>query len=106
MALPTKADPGATQLLRDAERLHAECDALLEDILHDGRYPTKDDERRIRGLRQDSAALLHVTEALLREQAAIELAIRERLGRDAVDGDDITADDERRAAQIVEGWGL
>jgi L-fucose mutarotase/ribose pyranase (RbsD/FucU family) len=104
--MPTNADPGATQLLRDAERLHAEYDALLEDILHDGRYPTKDDERRIRGLRQDSAALLHVIEALLREQEVIELVVTERLGRAAIDGDDITEEDERRAAQIVEGWGL
>jgi hypothetical protein len=104
--MPTEPDPGATQLLRDAGRIRLQYEALVSDMVADGRYPTKADEQRLKGLRQDNAALLHVIEALLREQEAIELAVTERLGRAAIDGDPITDEDERRAAQIVEGWGL
>jgi hypothetical protein len=78
----------------------------MSDIVADGRPPTEADKQRMKGICRDGAALLCVIETLLREQAAIELAVTERLGRAAVDGDDITAEDERRAAQIVEGWGL
>jgi hypothetical protein len=104
--MPTNADPGATQLLRDAERIRAQYEALMSDMVADGRHPTEDDKQRMKGLCRDGAALLCVIEALLHEQEAIELAVTERLGRAAIDGDDITEEDERRAAQIVEGWGL
>ena len=57
-------------------------------------------------MRHEAGDLVAVTETLLREEEALWQALEERLGRKPIDGDAVTAEDERRAAQIVEGFGL
>jgi hypothetical protein len=88
-------------ILRDAERIRGQYEALLSELLHQGRYPSKEDELRLKQLRQEAGDLAAVTETLLREEEALRLALEERLGREPVDGEPITAEDERRASEIV-----
>jgi hypothetical protein len=97
--LSTEADAGAKVLLRDAERIRREGENLLSDLQM--RYPTKDEERRLEQMRQEAGDLIAVTGTLLREEEALWLALEERLGRKPVDGEPVTAEDERRAEKII-----
>jgi len=91
-------------LPEEAERIKQETERLLTEL--NGRRPRGAILIRARDLRSRSKALGRTIDRLLCEEMAVELAFRERTGRNIKDGDEITPEDERRSAQIIAGFRL
>ena len=66
--MSTDAHPGAQMLLRDAQRVRGEYEALRSDLFDHGRYPNRDEKLRLKQLRQEANDLVAVIETLLLEE--------------------------------------
>ena len=68
--------------------------------------PTRLQQVRARRLEQRRKALSAAADSALTRELVVWMALRERLERDPKEGEEITPEDERRAAQIVAAFGL
>ena len=91
-------------LPQEVQRIKQETERLLTEL--NGRRPRGAILIRAKDLRAQSKALGRTIDRLLCEEMSIELAFKGRTGRNAQDGDEFTAEDTRRAAQIIHGFGL
>jgi hypothetical protein len=94
----------AAKITTEAACIRAAMQALFDSL--NGRRPSKAAMKRARELRERTRALGTELENLLLEEMAVEMALRQRLGRNPVDGDDITPADELAAQQILAGFRL
>jgi hypothetical protein len=94
----------ATQIVSEADRVREEMLALFRSL--NVLRPNKAVMKRARELRERAKALGEVMENLLLHEMAVEIALRQRLGRNPVDGDLITPADEQAAQQILAGFRL
>lgn len=104
IVLPTDPTVVAAGIVTEADCIRAEMQAMFEGL--NGRHPSKAMMRRARELRERAQALGAVAESLLLQEMAIEIAVRQRLGRSFVEGEEITPADEAGAEQILAGLRL
>ena len=94
----------AAKIVTEAERIREEMIALFDSL--NGCRPSKAAMKQARALRERAKALGSVAENLLLQEMAVEIALRRRLGRHPVDGDDVLPQDELAAQQILAGLRL
>lgn len=94
----------AAKIITEADGIREEMRALFDGL--NGRRPSKAVMRRARELRERTKALGAVAENLLLQEMAVEMAVRQRLGRNPVDGDDVLPQDELAAQLILAGFQL
>jgi hypothetical protein len=93
----------AHDALWEVIRLREEIDALVAEI--NSRGKTRPLLLRARNLRKRLRAQSSTIDRLLLTELGTEVAFRERLGRDPVEGDIITPEDDARAAKFVAMMG-
>jgi hypothetical protein len=86
-------------LPEEAKRLRRETENLLKEL--NARGPTRALLLRARDLRKRVKAQGSTIERLIAIETATVIALRERLGREPVEGEEITERDEARAEEIV-----
>jgi hypothetical protein len=83
----------------EVKRLREETDNLLREL--NGRGPTTATLLRARDLRKRLRARGATIQRLIALETATAIALKERLGREPAEGEEITAEDEARAEEIV-----
>jgi hypothetical protein len=101
----------APTIVADADRIRAEAESIREETVTliaeaGGRRPTRFQLVRWRRLQQRRKVLSRAADMALTRELALWMALRERLNRDPREDDQITAEDQRRASQIVSAFGL
>jgi hypothetical protein len=97
------AERGA-QIIVEVDLVHAQLRALIDTL--NGRPPSKAAKARARELRLKLRALTSEADSLLLHEEALEIAVRSRLGRTDVEGQEILLADEEAADKILRGLGL
>jgi hypothetical protein len=98
--MPTEDKPiRAHDVPGEVKRLRQETDSLLQEL--NGRGPTKALLLRAKDLRKRLKKQGSTIERLVALETATVIALKERLGREPVEGEEITDDDEARAEEIV-----
>jgi hypothetical protein len=94
----------AAQIVTEADLIRSELRAMLDGL--NGSRPSKAVMQRARQLRERAKALDATAGRLLRREMAIQVALRQRLGRTDVEGEEITPLDEHIAERILAGLHL
>lgn len=89
----------AAKIVTEADLVRAEMQALLDSL--NGSRASKAVLRQARQLRLRAKALGAITERLLCREMAVGVAIRQRLGRTNVEGEEILPADEFVADRIL-----